>query len=108
MLKFQRVLADRQPPGSALSQADIAAAVGLLGADDVAAIVRWMDRLAGERDELPDWDGDAADDIWRAQRDLAMLLTGLGKRFAGEVEAALAGASPETLAMVEAVTRAGK
>lgn len=44
------------------------------GAAEVEAALARLDVLSRERDLLPAWDGDSADDIWEAQKTLQQVL----------------------------------
>ncbi len=63
------------------------------GPEEIAEIVERLDRLAAARCEIPAWDGDASDDVWRAQEGWGGVLAALVPRFPAQVAAALA--SPE-------------
>lgn len=65
-----------------------------LGAPEVREIIERLDALEEERDSLPDWDGDGADDVWRMQRNYGRLLSAAAGRHPAEVSAGLE--SPRT------------
>lgn len=56
-----------------------------LGAAEVAEIIQRLDALDAERDELPAWDGDAGDDVWRLQRNYARLLSAVARKHPAEL-----------------------
>lgn len=66
------------------------------GAEEVRDAIEWLDRLAAERRKLPEWDGDASDDLWRVQKGLSELLGILIARFPAEVAASLVSKEEET------------
>jgi len=59
-------------------------------------MLAWMERLATEKINLPEWDGDSSDDISKAQMELARLLVVLVTRFDLDPEITLASAGEET------------
>ncbi|MCB9897649.1 MAG: hypothetical protein H6825_06580 [Planctomycetes bacterium] len=59
------------------------------GVDEVRELVDRLDALSVEREELPTDDGDARDDVWRAQERLTPLLAELVERFPEECAATL-------------------
>lgn len=63
------------------------------GSDEVGDIIRTLDELSIARDKHnaseESWDGDASDDLWRAQKRLASLLILLVPRFPNEIAAGL-------------------
>ena len=60
-----------------------------LGAPEVREIIERLDALEQERDSLPDWDGDGADDVWRMQRNYGRLLSAVAGRHPAEVSRGL-------------------
>lgn len=66
------------------------------GADEIREIIARLDQLAAARREVPEWDGDASDDVWRAQQGWSGVLAALVPRFPHEVGAALASPERET------------
>jgi hypothetical protein len=67
-----------------------------LGAPEVLDIIRRLDALEQERDEVPAWDGDADDDVWQMQRNFSRLLAAVARRYPAEVCTGLASARPGT------------
>ena len=59
------------------------------GAEEVADAIRMLDELSKERISIEagdeSWDGDAIDDIWRAQKRVTSLLPHLMSKYATEV-----------------------
>lgn len=58
-----------------LADAQLHAVARLLDENDVTEVLDWLDYLAAEKANLPEWDGDSAVDIADAQHELARLLT---------------------------------
>lgn len=47
------------------------------GPTEIAEALSMLQRFEQERRELPEWDGDSSDDIWRAQVTFSKLLSGV-------------------------------
>ena len=67
-----------------------------LGAPEVLEIIERLDALDRERSEVPGWDGDAGDDIWRMQRNFSRLLAAVAHRHPAEVSVGLGSLRPAT------------
>ena len=67
-----------------------------LGATEVLEIIERLDALDRERGEVPGWDGDASDDIWRMQRNFSRLLAAVAHRHPAEVSVGLGSLNPAT------------
>lgn len=63
-----------QGPYARLSGSALTDVAGQCGPAEVADILAFLGELSAERDALPDWDGDSADDIARAAETLRAVL----------------------------------
>lgn len=73
--------------------------------EDIADMLTWMERLAAEKADLPEWDGDSSDDISRAQMELARLLIVLVTRFDLDPHVTFASAGEETARWLDVAGR---
>lgn len=80
-------------PGQAISFARAAEIAPRCGVAEIEKIVERLDKLAQEKDALPDWDGDSQDDVARAQSFFAHMLAAVPERYAEDVRCGLQ--SPE-------------
>lgn len=77
MQRFRKLLNEVRGDATPFARPDNVALAGVgsrLAASDVIEILDELDRLARERDALPQWDGDTSDEIARWQEILARLL----------------------------------
>ncbi|MCB1497464.1 MAG: hypothetical protein KDJ86_16915 [Bauldia sp.] len=72
-------------PWETIPEARLATVAERCGPQEVAEIVTELERLAEEKAQSPDWDGDASDDIWRAQKMYADILGRVDPAFLGDV-----------------------
>lgn len=83
-------------PWDRLTPQGLAALAAKLTADEIPDIVAALDDLAIAKSELPQWDGDSADDISDAQATHAAILQLLLADHRNAVEAALASPYEQT------------
>jgi hypothetical protein len=99
MKRFQQLLVqakDGLAPWESFPQERIPVVAGALAASDIIDIIAELDRLAREKDETPAWDGDAHDDIARAQQLFAWLLASVPAPLISNVTAGLQTATRQT------------
>ena len=66
------------------------------GAAEIESIVARLDGLARDKQALPDWDGDASDDIYRAQSFFSQILGTVPKQHVPAVAGGLKSAFADT------------
>lgn len=62
---------------------------GECGATEVAEIISRLDQLCEDKRNIENWDGDASDDIWKAQYNFSQLLEKLTPEYPKQVVAGL-------------------
>ena len=81
-------------PGEALSPEREQELARRCEAAQVPEILARLTQLADERDRLPAWDGDSADDIWQAEMQFTRVLSLLAHRFLQAVLSGLDSPAP--------------
>jgi len=92
MKRFQQWISDIRSglsPWESLPEEALVRIARQCEASDIADILAEMERLSGEKNALPAWDGDAQDGVAAAQEALSHILAAIPERLLAEVQKGL-------------------
>ena len=110
MKRFQQWISDARlgpSPWDAFPEAAIARIARQCEATDIADILVEMEHLSAEKNALPAWDGDAQDDVAKAQELLACILAAVAEPLRAQVAKGLESPDALTGAYVQEALNAG-